>query len=82
MVEAVWALLVPGRSWVGTVGVVMAMVLGLGSIWAMPLQTDLDGLSLVVLSLTHVMVTAAAVLALLPLRSTPRSPERALPLPA
>lgn len=63
------ALLMPRWSSVGRVGIVLAPVLGLGSIWAMPLQTDLDAPSRVTLSLTHVMVTAAAVLALLALRS-------------
>jgi hypothetical protein len=47
--------------WVVPVGILLAAVAGLASIWAMPLQTDLDAPSMIALSLTHLVVAAAAV---------------------
>ncbi len=55
--------------WVVPVALFVTLVLGLGSIVAMPLQTDLDAASKTALSLCHVALTLAGVAGLLALRS-------------
>ena len=64
--------------WVVPVALVVTLVLGLGSIVAMPFQTDLDAASKAALSLCHVAMTLTGVAGLLALRSLGQRKRQAL----
>ena len=66
---AVAALLPAGWRWVTAAAVTVTIVVEIGSIFAMPLQTDLDAASRIALSLCHVAVTAVTCAGLLALRA-------------
>ncbi|MGC5223040.1 hypothetical protein ACPW96_10630 [Micromonospora sp. DT81.3] len=67
------ALLPVAWRWVTPTALVLTVIAGLGSIVAMPLQTDLDAASALALSLCHVAVTVVTCAGLMRLHAIRQS---------